>query len=106
MIEQPIAQSLLVIYTQQLDECREFYGTLGLDLAREQHGNGPVHYAVKLGGGLMLELYPAASPDRATGRLRISLTVPANDNVPEGDTTLKAPDGRVVDVTAEAPVAG
>lgn len=76
MSEKPIISTLLVIYTQQLDACWEFYTGLGLPLVREQHDNGPVHYAAELGGGLVLELYPAASPERATGRLRIGLTAP------------------------------
>jgi catechol 2,3-dioxygenase-like lactoylglutathione lyase family enzyme len=90
---------LLVIYTERLEECRDFYTALGLTLAREQHGTGPVHYAAELDGGLVLEIYPAPH-DRVTGRLRLAFTVPATPERPPGTRTLPDPDGRTVVVTA------
>jgi catechol 2,3-dioxygenase-like lactoylglutathione lyase family enzyme len=35
--------TLLVLYTPQLEECRDFYTRLGLAFAAEQHGHGPAH---------------------------------------------------------------
>jgi hypothetical protein len=91
--------TLLVIYTEQLESCREFYAGLGLDLVREQHGAGPVHYAAELSGGLVLELYPGR-PDRTTGRLRLGLVVAASPLLPVGRHERSDPDGRVVVVDA------
>jgi catechol 2,3-dioxygenase-like lactoylglutathione lyase family enzyme len=94
--------TLLVLYTERLDECREFYSGLGLAFVREQHGSGPVHHAAELADGLVLELYPGR-PERTTGRLRLGLSVPASDRLPAGDHRFTDPDGRVVVVTATGP---
>lgn len=91
------AHSLLVIYTERLDACREFYDALGLPLVREQHGNGPVHYAAEFPNGFVLELYPARS-GQATGRLRLGFTL-ADSELPPGEHLLTDPDGRTVAVT-------
>jgi hypothetical protein len=93
---------LLVIYSERVDECRDFYASLGVELVREQHGPGPVHYAAELEGGLVLEIHPG-EPHRSTGRLRLGLTVPYQPHLPEGEHRLTDPDGRVVVVTARAP---
>ena len=87
--------SLLVLYTERLDECVDFYTGLGLPLRREQHGAGPVHHAAELDGGLVLELYPGR-PDRTTGRLRLGFRVPAGPGLAAGPHRLTDPDGRVV----------
>ncbi|MEU9720047.1 glyoxalase/bleomycin resistance/dioxygenase family protein [Streptomyces sp. NPDC047976] len=83
---------LLVIYTNRLDECRDFYAGLGLALVPERHGNGPDHYAATLADGTVLELYPATRRPE-TGYLRLGLP---------GDSsrTLTDPDGRTVVLTA------
>jgi len=91
------AQSLLVIYTTQLEECRAFYAGLGLPLVREQHGTGPVHYAAELPSGLVIEIYPGR-PGRTTGRLRLGFTITGGDLDP-GEHVLTDPDGRAVAVT-------
>jgi hypothetical protein len=56
------AQNLLVIYTEQLEACRDFYSGIGLTLVGEQHGNGPVHYAAEIPAGMVSSSTPA-SPD-------------------------------------------
>jgi lactoylglutathione lyase len=64
---------LLVLYVADLEASRRFYSLLGLDLAREQHGRGPVHYSAEL-GGTVLELYPARDvlpPTRTRLLLRV-----------------------------------
>jgi catechol 2,3-dioxygenase-like lactoylglutathione lyase family enzyme len=92
-----MALDLIVLYTARLDDCREFYSTLGLDLVREQHGTGPVHYAATFPDGVVLELYPAAGQP-PTGRLRLGLTAPATGR-PAGRHTLTDPDGRTIVLT-------
>jgi hypothetical protein len=60
-----IRATLLVLYSPRLEECRRFYGDLGLCFTAEQHGQGPRHYAAVLADGLVVELYPAR-PGRET----------------------------------------
>ncbi|MFI0787691.1 VOC family protein [Streptomyces lydicus] len=95
---------LVVLYTERLQECRDFYSGLGLTFAREKHGAGPEHYAAVLGEGVVLELYPASSARPATGSLRLGLVVRAKDAVaagpaqPTGRQIVTDPDGRTVEV--------
>lgn len=96
----PTMATLLVIYTERLDECRDFYARIGLPVVREQHGAGPPHYSAELAGGLVMELYPSR-PQRATGRLRLGFTV-ADGDLPHGDHIFEDPDGRTVIVTRAA----
>jgi len=94
-----VGVGLLVLYSERVEECREFYSSLGVELVREQHGSGPVHYAAELAGGLVVEIYPGTA-ERSTGRLRLGLVVPSTSYLPTGEHTLTDPDGRVVVVTA------
>ena len=52
--------TLLVLYSDRMEECRAFYSALGLCFAREQHGQGPQHYAAVLDDGSVFESYPAS----------------------------------------------
>ncbi|MFD4392877.1 VOC family protein [Streptomyces sp. NPDC058495] len=88
---------LVVIYTDQLEACRDFYATLGLSFVQERHGTGPEHYAAVLGDGSVFELYPATRRP-ATGYLRLGLTAPA-DAATEDRQVLTDPDGRTVVLT-------
>ncbi|WP_234315365.1 VOC family protein [Streptomyces globisporus] len=65
---------LIVLCTDRLGTCRDFYSGLGPTLVREQHGTGPEHYAATLAHGAVLELYPTGRT--ATGYLRLGLTTP------------------------------
>jgi catechol 2,3-dioxygenase-like lactoylglutathione lyase family enzyme len=63
--------SLVVLKTRQVDGLRRFYGSLGIELAEEQHGKGPVHLAGRV-GDVVLEVYPLTedgTPVDATTRL-------------------------------------
>jgi predicted enzyme related to lactoylglutathione lyase len=51
------ALRLLVIKTRQLEPARAFYQALGIRLAEERHGGGPVHYAGQV-GATVIEVYP------------------------------------------------
>lgn len=95
-----VRTTLLVIYTERIDECRDFYARLGLDFARERHGTGPEHFAATLGDGTVVELYPAVG-DQVTGRLRLGLAVAGHTLTPpltQGRRICTDPDGRVVDL--------
>ncbi|MCM2393177.1 VOC family protein [Streptomyces albipurpureus] len=66
----------LVIYTHDLEGCRDFYAGFGLPLVREKHGSGPVHYAAESADGFVFEVYPAKD-QQPTGRARLGFSVPA-----------------------------
>ena len=92
--------SLLVVYTDRLSECLEFYRGLGLQFVAEQHGAGPAHFSTTLPGGTVVELYPAGS-NPSTGRLRLGFAVsapPSGSSLTAGTHLLRDPDGRVVEV--------
>src|SRR5438552_1576762 len=60
-----VSLTLLVLKTRQVEQLRLFYQTLGVELAKEQHGKGPVHFAGRA-GDVVIEVYPL--PDDAEGR--------------------------------------
>jgi catechol 2,3-dioxygenase-like lactoylglutathione lyase family enzyme len=61
---------LIVLRCADVERAVQFYSALGLTFAREQHDNGPVHYAAEL-GSVVLELYP--STGSSSGGLRLGL---------------------------------
>lgn len=93
--------TLLVIYSDRMEECRTFYTALGLHFEREQHGRGPQHYAAVLDDGSVFEIYPAT--DRRTGPVRLGLSINgdlADPPLATGRHVLTDPDSRKVDVQA------
>jgi catechol 2,3-dioxygenase-like lactoylglutathione lyase family enzyme len=54
-----VSLTLLVLRTRQLEALRAFYQALGIELSAEKHGEGPLHYAGRV-GETVLELYPPA----------------------------------------------
>lgn len=100
--DEPCRLTLLVLYTPQLERCRDFYAGLGLTFAAEQHGQGPQHYAAVLTDGTVFELYPAR-PGRQTDALRLGLAIDGRAATPAltpGHALLTDPDGRSVAVHA------
>jgi lactoylglutathione lyase len=66
-----VSLTLLVLKTRQVEQLRVFYQTLGVELAKEQHGKGPVHFAGRA-GDVVIEVYPLpddASPVDSSTRL-------------------------------------
>jgi catechol 2,3-dioxygenase-like lactoylglutathione lyase family enzyme len=49
--------NLLVLRCGNIERSKAFYELFGLDFAKHQHGNGPVHYSSDDGSGVF-ELYP------------------------------------------------
>lgn len=110
------ALDLVVLRVADLPTSRAFYEAVGVTFVEEQHGSGPDHLAGTLGNGVVLELYPAAtpSPDQRLGFTVSDLgavlravrgvggTVLAERS---GHATVVDPDGRKVDLTS-APQAG
>ncbi|CAN5158178.1 hypothetical protein BH09MYX1_BH09MYX1_06960 [soil metagenome] len=52
------ALTQIVIPCTDLQKSRDFYAALGLELTREQHEGGPVHFSSSM-SGVLLQLYPA-----------------------------------------------
>lgn len=52
-----LSLTLLVLKTRQVEQLRIFYQALGIELAEEQHGKGPVHFAGRV-GDVVIEVYP------------------------------------------------
>jgi catechol 2,3-dioxygenase-like lactoylglutathione lyase family enzyme len=97
-----VRATLLVLYSARLEECRRFYGALGLRFTAEQHGQEPKHYAAVLADGAVFELYPAR-PDRESGTLRLGFAITGATATPPlapGRHRLTDPDGRTVEVHA------
>jgi lactoylglutathione lyase len=57
----------LVLYAASPQATAAFYRALGLELADEDHGEGPVHFATEL-GPVHFAIYPAEAPGRARER--------------------------------------
>lgn len=66
---------LLVLRSRDLDQSRNFYSALGLNLRTEKHGAGPLHHSCDV-GGTTLELYPRRSGD-VESRVRLGMSVPS-----------------------------
>ena len=64
------ALNLLVMRSKVPAQTVEFYEFLGLRFQEEQHGKGPVHWATQ-GDGVVIEIYPARSPDEADRGTRL-----------------------------------
>lgn len=104
-----VTLNLVVVRVADLERSRAFYAGLGLALVREQHGDGPVHYACSM-LGTVLELYPATDEDRP-GRLRLGFCVNRFDGPnarlirqrPDASVyLLKDPDGNSIELTVPA----
>lgn len=70
-----IRLNLVVLRSSNPASLADFYSKLGLVFQQEQHGNGPVHFAAELEGGV-LEIYPLRVRGSSTSGLRLGLTVP------------------------------
>lgn len=112
-----LSLSLLVLKTRQIEKMRAFYQALGVDLAEEQHGKGPVHFAGKV-GAVVLEVYPLpddGTPTDSDTRLgftveklavtaerlqAIGILVPGNPQMTEWGQRVVVgdPDGRAVEL--------
>lgn len=102
----------IVIRCSVLEESAEFYRSLGLDVVRERHGQGPEHYAISL-GGIVLELYPSLREPITAVRLGMviddisgvvaRLTAAGVDVSQRGrEWTVRDPDGHVIALSARA----
>ncbi|WP_407659451.1 VOC family protein [Lipingzhangella rawalii] len=91
--------TLVVIYSDRIDECISFYSRLGLHFEKEQHGQGPQHYAAVLGDETVVEIYPANG--HPTERIRLGMALSgghADPKLAPGRHVITDPEGRKVDI--------
>jgi predicted enzyme related to lactoylglutathione lyase len=69
-----VSLRLVVLKTPQVDRLRAFYQALGIELAEERHGKGPLHYAGHVGDAL-LEVYPLPDGGTADTTTRLGFAV-------------------------------
>lgn len=78
--DQPALQlNLLVLRCQALEASKRFYERLGFHFVKEQHGDGPIHYASQE-AGMVFELYPSPEDDVAD-RTRLGFSVPSLEEI-------------------------
>jgi catechol 2,3-dioxygenase-like lactoylglutathione lyase family enzyme len=63
----------IVLYSGDIEKTAKFYRELGAEPVLEKHGNGPVHYSMKM-NHVLIEIYPASegSITRYTMGLKVS----------------------------------
>jgi lactoylglutathione lyase len=97
--------SLVVLKSADIAALSRFYGSVGIAMVREQHGDGPVHYAGQLGQGV-IEIYPAKNPSKTTFGLSVASTdafraawLAAGGKASESGPMLIDPDGNALFVS-------
>jgi lactoylglutathione lyase len=71
--------NLLVLKTRTLDKLKDFYTAFGINFVEEKHGDGPTHFAGRV-GELVLELYPLpVDAGLADDTTRLGFVVPDLD---------------------------
>lgn len=71
--------NLVVIRSHEIEKAVQFYTALGLAFIREQHGNGPEHWA-STSGRSTFEIYPASQTYDSSG-IRIGFEVTSIESV-------------------------
>ncbi|MBB3232623.1 VOC family protein [Halomonas stenophila] len=101
---------LLVLRCKALEASKRFYELLGFCFVKEQHGDGPIHYASQE-AGMVFELYPWPEDD-VTDHTRLGFSVPNLGEIVANIETLSRhviadevvyiaqdPDGRKIELT-------
>lgn len=97
-MDKDITLNLIVLRSVNPELAVAFYRSLGVDFAKEKHGNGPEHFAGQVGSAV-LEIYPqeASSP---TSGLRLGFLV---DNLENRLGAVCAAGGKVFKAPQESP---
>jgi lactoylglutathione lyase len=66
--------NLVVLRVADLDRAATFYRAIGLELAKEKHGNGPEHLAAVV-AGVVIELYMTRNETESTSAVRLGFRV-------------------------------
>jgi lactoylglutathione lyase len=115
----------LVLFAADADKTAGFYRAIGLELEHEDHGEGPVHFAIEL-GGVHFAIYPTEDGGRAPARRAAGSSFPGfyvqgldevteslrrtgapvlteHERMPWGcRVVVEDPDGRAVEINARA----
>lgn len=83
--------NLLVLRSTNVPRLVAFYEAIGLRFVKEQHGNGPEHFAATC-SGVVIEIYPSEEPIHADS-LRLGFSVDAIEPLLDAIT---AREGKVV----------
>lgn len=83
--------NLLVLRSPNVSRLVAFYEAIGLRFVKEQHGNGPEHFAATC-GGVVIEIYPSDAPTHAESQ-RLGFNVDAIEPLLDAITSR---DGKVV----------
>ena len=68
--------SYVVIRVADVERSAQFYRSLGLELTREKHGEGPVHFSFQLSPEVVCELYPLKNGvEPSTPQVRLGFRV-------------------------------
>ncbi|MFZ2871601.1 VOC family protein [Zavarzinia sp.] len=92
-------EMLVVIKARDPEGLSRFYAALGLHFECERHGNGPEHYASRVGASVF-EIYPRASDTDSTSSTRIGFGVADLD---AACTNVLIGRGRMVRAAADTP---
>lgn len=101
--------NLIVLSCSDIEKSKLFYTKLGLNFIREQHANGPLHYACDI-GNITLELYPCSTRFPIEKSVRLGINIEKLDVLKaqheikpkQINTTLfsvEDPDGRTIFIT-------
>ncbi|MDN3555495.1 VOC family protein [Halomonas maura] len=79
--------TLLVLRCKELEASKRFYELLGFRFVKEQHGDGPIHYASQ-DAGMVFELYPLREGE-SVDNARLGFRVPNLEQIVPHLETLK-----------------
>ena len=91
--------ALVVIRSVDTIRSRRFYESLGLTFCEEQHGNGQLHLASKMGEAVF-EIYPSSSSPSPTIGARIGFRV---EDISAAMASIANLGGEIVSLPKESP---
>jgi lactoylglutathione lyase len=101
--------ALVVLKSADIDGLSRFYDSVGIPMLREQHGDGPAHYAGPI-GLCVLEIYPAKQATKTTFGIAVesvsdfkSAWLSAGGRVSNTGAMLLDPDGNALIVSEATP---
>lgn len=104
-----LAINFIVLSCSDIEQSKLFYEKLGLNFSKEQHENGPIHYAGNL-GHVILELYPSSKRFPVEKSVRLGINIENVDLLREQPNiklkqinmtlfSVEDPDGRIIFIT-------
>src|SRR5262245_582287 len=72
----PVVLNLVVLRCTDLEKSLYFYQAIGCQFTEEKHGQGPKHYATRI-GDVVVELYPVSKDTLLPSSVRLGFQVPS-----------------------------